>query len=165
MTATKLKKQNYPFEIEGGVHYVPSFNALNRVYTQHPEFKANTKLIYELLFDYYNPDYGYAFPTYRQLERDSGLSISTVKRQVKVLEQLELIEIGRSSYGNNVYVVKPPLQTIEELFAKFPEIEQKAKERLAKIEQEEEQEKSRRKKASEKGEVIETEKEIQDDFF
>ncbi|ARI78239.1 helix-turn-helix domain-containing protein [Halobacillus mangrovi] len=137
---------NNPFIIEKGEHYIPSLSSLHRVYTQHPNFKPSTKLVYELLFDYWNPDYGYAFPTIRQLERDSGLGGSTIKRQIETLVKLDLVEKQRSrTYGNNVYRVKKPVQTLDELYAKFPEIEVEAKERFRRIDKADKAEKERRK--------------------
>ncbi|PBB05743.1 helix-turn-helix domain-containing protein [Salimicrobium humidisoli] len=124
---------NYPFQVDE--HYALSLNSMNRVYTKHPDFKPGMKLIYELLFDYYNPHYGYAFPTIPQLERDSMLGNATVKRHLRALEKLDLIERRKSpTHGNNVYVVKKPVTTLEGLYAKFPEIQTDVEKRLEKIE-------------------------------
>ncbi|WP_411953589.1 helix-turn-helix domain-containing protein [Alkalibacillus sp. S2W] len=136
---------NNPYEIKTGEHYIPSMNALNRIYSQHPDFKPATKLIYELLFDYWNPKYGYAFPTMRQLERDSGLGYSTVEQQIRTLIKLNLIEKERSAkHGNNVYYVKKPVNSLEQLYEKFPDIRDKSEERLQKIKDDEVAEKERR---------------------
>lgn len=157
-----------PFIIEKGEHYIPSLSSLHRVYTQHPNFKPSTKLVYELLFDYWNPNYGYAFPTIRQLERDSGLGGSTIKRQIETLVELDLVEKRRSrTYGNNVYLVKKPVQTLEQLYEKFPGIEEEAKKRLARIKNEENSEKERRKGtgfSSEEPETAAMNSEVPDEF-
>lgn len=137
---------NNPYKIEKGEHYVPSLSSLLRVYTQHPEFNPGVKLIYDLLFDYYNPQYDYAFPTIRQLERDSGLSESSVKRYIRTLEKLDLIEKGKSKFGNNTYKVKKPVSTLEELYEKFPEIKEESEKRLREIDRKEAEEKERRDK-------------------
>lgn len=138
------KVNTNPYTIEKGEHYIPSLSSLTRVYTQHPDFKPAVKLVYDLLFDYYNPEYGYAFPTIRQLERDSGLSASSIKRHIKTLENLDLLEKGRSKFGNNIYVVKKPVRTLDELYEKFPEIKEESEKRLQRIEEEEALEKERR---------------------
>src|SRR5699024_5817958 len=95
--------QKYPFKIEE--FYSVGLNSLKRVYTQHPKFNGNVRLIYELLLDHWNGTYGYAFPDQWELARESGMSRRTVNRHIKTLEQLELVEIKRSPIGknNNVY--------------------------------------------------------------
>jgi DNA-binding transcriptional regulator YhcF (GntR family) len=126
------REKEYPFKITE--YYSPGLNSLKRIYTQHPDFNGNVRLIYELLFDHWNPDYGYAFPTIWQLAEESGLGEATVKRCIKTLEKLDLIEKRRSSVAqNNIYIVKKPVRTIEELKAKFPEVEPYMNERIAKI--------------------------------
>lgn len=136
------KERKYPFKIEE--YFSPGLNSLKRVYTQHPDFNGNVRLIYELLFDYWNSDYGYAFPTIWQLSADSGLGEATVKRCIATLVKLDLLEKKRSSIAqNNVYLAKKPVKTIEELIAKFPEVETYMNERLAKIKASEESSKAR----------------------
>lgn len=130
--------KKYPFDINE--YYSPSLNSLKRIYTQHPKFNGNVRLIYELLFDHWNAEYGYAFPDQWQLAIDSGMSVSSVGRHLKVLEELELIEIDKSPLGrgNNVYYIKKPIDNITEFYEKFPDIEKKARERIEKIEAEKE---------------------------
>ena len=127
------KKKKYPFEIDE--YYSVGLNSLKRVYTQHPDFNGDVRLIYELLLDHWNADYGYAFPDQWQLAIESGQSLSSVKRRIKVLKDLDLIEVRKSPLGkrNNVYYLKKPVTTLDEFYKKFPEIEQKSKERIAKI--------------------------------
>lgn len=128
--------KKYPFLIDE--YYSPSLNSLKRIYTQHPKFNGNVRLIYELLYDYWHPAYGYAFPDQWQLAIDSGLSLSSVKRCIKILEELDLIEVKKSPAGkkNNVYLIKKPVTTLEEFYKKFPEIEEESKERVEKIKEE-----------------------------
>jgi DNA-binding MarR family transcriptional regulator len=136
------KEKKYPFRISE--YYSPGLNSLKRVYTQHPDFNGNVRLIYELLFDFWNPDYGYAFPTIWQLSAESGLGEATVKRCIQTLVKLDLIEKKRSSVAqNNVYIIKKPVKKIEELIAKFPEVEEYQKKRLAVIKASEETSKAR----------------------
>ncbi|GEM_PF-1647833 len=163
---TPAKQGNNPFSIEKGEHYIPSLSSLVRIYTQHPDFKPGAKLIYDLLFDYYNPAYGYAFPTIRQLERDSGLSESSVKRHIKTLEKLDLVAKGKSKHGNNTYVVKKPVNTLEQLYKKFPHIREKSEERLREIERKESEERMRRDGETKPQEEPEAEpQEIDESFF
>lgn len=133
----------YPFEIDE--YYSPGLNSLKRIYTQHPKFNGNVRLIYELLLDYWNPEYGYAFPDQWQLAIESGLSLSTVKRSIAVLKELELITVKKSPLGkrNNVYYLNKPVTTLEELFEKFPEIKEESKDRIAKLEAEREKDMKR----------------------
>jgi hypothetical protein len=137
--------KQYPFQIDE--YYSPGLTSLKRIYTQHPSFNGNVRLIYDLLFDYWNPNYGYAFPTIWQLSADSGLSEATVDRCIKTLITLDLIEKKRSSVAqNNVYFIKKPVATIEELIAKFPEVEDYREKRLDYIKSREETSKARLKK-------------------
>src|SRR5699024_12794906 len=89
-----MEEKKYPFEITE--YYSVGLNSLKRIYTQHPKFNGNTRLIYELLLDYWNADYGYAFPDQWQLAIDSGMSVSTVGRSISVLKELDLIRTEKS---------------------------------------------------------------------
>ncbi len=139
-----MNDQKYPFEIRE--YYSPALNSLKRIYTQHPKFNGNTRLIYDLLFDHWNADYGYAFPTLDELAIHSGLSKSAVKTQIKTLIELELIRKRPSPLAgskNDVYILLPPVTTREAFFEKFPEVEAKALERVARIKAEAENDKKR----------------------
>ena len=128
--------KNYPFKIDE--YYSVGLNSLKRVYTQHPKFNGNVRLIYELLLDYWNADYGYAFPDQWELARESGQSLSSIKRNINILKDLELIEVKKSPVGkkNNVYYIKKPVTTLEEFYRKFPDIEEESKKRIAMIDAE-----------------------------
>lgn len=144
--------EKYPYEITE--HYIPSPNSLRRIYTQHQKFNGNALLIYELLFDYWNPKYGYAFPTIWQLVDDSGLSETTVTRTIKVLIELDLIAKRRSDVANNnVYVFKKPVASVEALIAKFPEVERYREERIKKNSEREKVSKARWSKSEVSDEV------------
>lgn len=137
-----MGEKNYPYQIKE--HYIPSLNSLRRIYTQHPKYNGNVLLIYELLFDYWNPKYGYAFPTIWDLSRDSGLGESTVKRCLTVLGELDLIKKKRSKVANNnVYEFNKPVETLEELITKFPEVEEYHRRRTGSIDERERVSKSR----------------------
>lgn len=131
--------KKYPFEIKED-YYSPGLNSLKRLYTRHPKFNANTRLIYELLFDYWSADHGYAFPTIAQLRLDSDLSKGGVTKQIDTLVELDLVEKRPSPIGhrkNNVYIVKAPLANEKEFYARFPEAQahfEALRERVAKEE-------------------------------
>src|SRR5690625_5020832 len=129
-------QKKYPFEIDE--YYSVGLNSLKRIYTQHPRFNGNVRLIYELLLDYWNPKWGYAFPDQWELAMESGLSRKSVINQLKRLEELDLIEIVRSPIGrnNNVYYLKKPVTTMEELYEKFPNIKEESEKRLRSIQAE-----------------------------
>lgn len=113
-------EKTYPYEISR--NYIKSPNSLRRIYLQHPKFNGNCLIIYELLLEYWNADTGYAFPNVWQLAYSSGLSESSVKTCIKKLIELDLIEKDKSKVAhNNVYIPKKPVETLEELFEKFPE--------------------------------------------
>jgi|SRR5699024_4933245 len=149
----KKDGKKYPFEIDE--YYSVALNSLKRVYTQHPKFNGNVRLIYELLLDHWNAEYGYAFPDHWELAIESGLSISTVKRSIGVLEQLELVKKRRSPIGgkkNNVYYLNKPVTTLEEFYKKFPEIKEKSKNRIAAIRAERERDMKKWNEDEKKGE-------------
>ncbi|WP_347320047.1 helix-turn-helix domain-containing protein [Rossellomorea sp. RS05] len=140
----KNEAKKYPYEINE--YYSPGLNSLKRIYTKHPKFNGNTRLIYELIFDYWNDQYGYAFPTHYDLARDSGISVASVKTQIKTLTQLDLLQPKKADVNgrkNNVYLVKQPVRTIDEFYRKFPEVRDQAVEKLRKIDAEEQSDKSR----------------------
>lgn len=145
-----MSEHNFPYKIEKGEHYIPSLYALTCIYTQHPKFNGNVKLIYDILFDMYNREYGYAFPTFNQLAQYSGLSVKSCKNHVKVLRELDLVEVTPSKKNNNTYVVKKPVQTFEQFYARFPEIEAQAKERIERLKQDDKAEKERKEAAQAK---------------
>ena len=136
--------EEYPFEITE--YYSPSLNSLKRIYTQHPKFNGNTRLIYELLFDHWNAKTGYAYPTIYELARESGLSTKSVKNQIKTLIELGLIRKERTRVNgriNDVYYILPPVTTIDEFYKKFPDVKTQAEARLERINYEEKKDKER----------------------
>lgn len=150
---TKITSE-YPFKIEE--FYSVGLNSLKRIYTQHPKFNGDTRLIYELLLDYWNADYGYAFPTQWELSKYSVLSRTTVIKHIGILTELDLIEVKQSPVGarkNKIYYLKRPVTTLEAFYIKFPEIKEKAEERLTRIEEEEQKLQRKWAEDSKKGKV------------
>lgn len=132
-------KKEYPFSITE--YYSPSLNSLKRIYTQHPKFNGNVRLVYEVLLDYWNAEYGYAFPDQWELALITGMSKSSIKNYLRVLQELELIEVGKSNIGNklnNVYYIKQPINNLDEFFKKFPEAKENYEKRVKALEAEKE---------------------------
>lgn len=145
------KEKKYPFRITES--YSPGLNSLKRIYTQHPKFNGNVRLVYELLFDLWNEKYGYAYPNIWQLSKETGLGESTVERCLTILVDLDLLERRPSPVAqNNVYIVKPPLTTMEAFLEKFPEVREYMQQRIEAIDERERKSKVRlsrtRKKAA-----------------
>lgn len=70
--------------------------------------------VYTYLCYRYNRDYQYAFPSLNTIAKDTHVSLSTVRRAIKELEDLRLIKILKfnnrnNSYTNNMYYVYYPV--------------------------------------------------------
>lgn len=78
-------------------------------------------VVYMKLLQFYNPDYGYAFPTIDQLMIYTNIKgKTTVHTSIKRLGEVGLIQKSKGSWGNNVYVVYKPLSK-EELYNAVPD--------------------------------------------
>lgn len=106
-------------------------------YVHVPGYKPEYSHLYSIIVDFYNANYGYAFPTEWQIAKVYGKSIKTVRHHLRQLERLGLILIIKNS-RNKMYVPLKPL-TKDQLFAECPEAER----RLLKIEEAEKQEYAR----------------------
>lgn len=83
----------------------------NDVYkmTNGNEFK-----IYSYLCSNYNRELGYAFPSLNVIADNTNMSLKTVQRAIKKLEEIGLIKIHKfeeknSKYANNIYRVYYPI--------------------------------------------------------
>ncbi|WP_460230459.1 helix-turn-helix domain-containing protein, partial [Bacillus cereus] len=71
-------------------------------------------VIYIKLLQLYNPNYGYAFPTIDQLRSYTRTgSKATIHSSIRRLCEVGLIKKGKTSGGNNIYVVYKPLDTVD----------------------------------------------------
>ncbi|WP_057915925.1 helix-turn-helix domain-containing protein [Peribacillus muralis] len=71
-------------------------------------------VVYMKLYQYYNLDIGYAYPTVPQLMFLTGIGgKSTINNCFKNLERVGLIQRGKALKGNNIYVVYKPLDKAE----------------------------------------------------
>lgn len=91
-------------------------------YVHVPGYKPEYSYLYTIIVDYYNADYGYAFPTEWQISRYYGKGVKTVRNHLKKLEDFGLIKIQKPR-RNNVYIPFKPLSQ-EELFRVCPEARQ-----------------------------------------
>ena len=132
-----------------GIKYsVRRYKNLEKGFTQIPNdiFKvvetSYQLTIYAYLCYRYNRDYQYAFPSLRTIANDTHVSLSTVRRVIKELEDLKLIKIlkfdkKKNNYANNMYYVFYPIIDFE---SSQKEIEkennlQLSEEQLAEIEE------------------------------
>ena len=129
-----------PFEVGRGWTAMP--NAAITVYSKHPSYNTTAIVLYNRLLNYYSTNYGYAYPTRARLAIDLGMSVESVKRAIKALKEMELIDVKRNyQFNNNNYYFLQPVETVEELKQKFPQhiakIEKKEAEILAILQMEE----------------------------
>ncbi|WP_078390709.1 helix-turn-helix domain-containing protein [Shouchella patagoniensis] len=105
-------------------------------YLYVPGFRGDLAYLYALIVDYYNADYGYAFPTQDQLALKTGKSTQSVRADMRRLKQAGLIRIltfeGRNNYG---YVPLVPLGQAE-LWRECPEAAERYREAIAKLDEE-----------------------------
>ncbi|OTX92581.1 transcriptional regulator [Bacillus thuringiensis serovar londrina] len=90
-------------------------------------------IVYMKLLQLYNENYGYAFPTIEKLmvyTRIGGKS--TIHNSLKRLGEVELIQKGKASWGNNIYVVYKPLSKTE-LYKRVPDKVEQFKEFESKL--------------------------------
>ncbi|TVX77812.1 transcriptional regulator [Peribacillus simplex] len=86
-------------------------------------------VVYMKLYQYYNVEIGYAYPTIPQLMFLTNVGgKSTIHKSLKNLEIVGLIQKGKTLKGNNIYVVYKPLDKAE-LYECVPEKVVKLRER------------------------------------
>ncbi|MGP4072639.1 helix-turn-helix domain-containing protein [Piscibacillus sp. B03] len=99
-------------------------------YVHLPGYKPQFNYPYTILVDFYNADYGYAFPTEHQIARKYGVkSVKTVRKHLRFLEDVGLIKIAKPN-GNKIYVPYKPLSQ-EELFRQCPQAAERYREFIA----------------------------------
>lgn len=105
-------------------------------YLYVPGFRGDLAYLYAVIVDYYNADYGYAYPTQDQLALKTGKSTQSVRDDMRRLEKAGLIRIlsfeGRNNYG---YVPLVPLSQAE-LWRECPEAAEKYRKAVAKLDEE-----------------------------
>ncbi|MDM5326833.1 helix-turn-helix domain-containing protein [Neobacillus sp. CF12] len=100
-------------------------------YIRYELISATDFLIYIVLIDQHNtdPKYGYAFPTFDQLEIMTSLARDTISKSLKKLANLGLIKIGKGYNRNNIYIAYKPFNqdVLENL---LPEKAEKLKQKI-----------------------------------
>lgn len=92
------------------------FNYLELGLITHTDF-----VVFMKLTQFYNSEYGYAFPTISQLMIYTRIgSKNTINRSIKNLIAIGLLQKGKSSNGNNVYQTYKPLSK-EDLYKQVPQ--------------------------------------------
>ncbi len=78
-------------------------------------------VVYVKLYDLYNENYGYAFPTISKLMVFTRIrSKSTIHQSLTNLEKVGLIQKRKAESGNNIYLVYKPLDK-SDLYKRVPE--------------------------------------------
>lgn len=104
------------------------FNYLELGLITHTDF-----VVFMKLTQFYNAEYGYAFPTISQLMIYTRIgSKHTINRSIKNLVTVGLLQKGKSSNGNNVYRTYKPLDK-ENLYKQVPQKVQELRELQAKL--------------------------------
>jgi predicted transcriptional regulator len=90
-------------------------------------------VVYVKLLQLYNHKKGYAYPTIPHLMLYAGIgSKVTVHRSLNTLEEVGLIQKGKTNRGNNIYVVYKPLSKTE-LYKLVPDKVQQLKKNEEKL--------------------------------
>jgi predicted transcriptional regulator len=121
----RKKKKALPFEWEQGFTGLP--NNMFKIYRYHPEYSSFVHDVYLYLLERFNSEFGYAFPTQDEIAYSLHMSDRTVKKAIKTLRKLELIRAEPSPIigaSNNVYYFNKPVESLEELEQKFPEVKE-----------------------------------------
>ncbi len=131
-----------------GVKYsVRGYARLDKNFTQIPNdvfriiTSGNQFLVYSYLCYRYNSDYNYAFPSLKTIAKDCNISLSTVQRSIKELEDLKLIvvlkfENKENKHVNNIYKIFYPIIHEEKEIYEIPQLTQEQLKQLESIEKE-----------------------------
>lgn len=117
-----IEQKAVPFPVKRGWTGVP--NAIFKVYSKHPDVNLRAVQVYGYLLMNHNDEFGYAYPSQVKIAIDLGVSRDTIVKAIASLLKVGLIEVEFSSkFNGNQYFFPTICETIEELVAKFPEIE------------------------------------------
>jgi hypothetical protein len=101
-----------PFDTEMGFTGLPK--AVCHFYVRHPWFNPSAERLYRYLLSRYNPNYGYAFPSWNAIVRETQLSKGSVQSCMLALEHLDLIERKEHSnerdWNNTIYLFRKPIE-------------------------------------------------------
>lgn len=104
----------------GLTYSVRKYARLDGKFTQIPNDafllirNSNSFKVYCYLCYRYNRDYQYAFPSLNTIAKECGISVPTVTKTIKELEDLKLIAIekftdNKNKYSNNMYYIFYPI--------------------------------------------------------
>ncbi|MEH7401591.1 helix-turn-helix domain-containing protein [Gottfriedia acidiceleris] len=101
-----------PFDTELGFTAIPK--AVCQFYVKHPKFNPSAERLYRYLLSRYNANYGYAFPSWNAIVRETALSKGTVSTGLDSLEELGLINRishdNGSDFSNKIYTFNKPIE-------------------------------------------------------
>jgi hypothetical protein len=110
-----------PFDTELGFTGLPK--AVCQYYVKHPKFNPSAERLYRYLLSRYNGNYGYAFPSWNAIIRETQLARGTVQTCMLSLEYLGLINRHEhendSDFNNTIYTFNKPIENELEFQRKF----------------------------------------------
>lgn len=102
--------------------FVPSARAFRNFYIYIPGFKNDHIALYDILYHYWNEAEGYAWPSQAVLQKESGLSETTVSDRLEDLERYGLISVQSNPSGlNKTYNLYPPIEDADFFWSRFPD--------------------------------------------
>jgi len=116
------KTNALPFQTTMGFAAIPT--AVCKYYVRHPKFTPAVERIYRYLLQRHNADYGYAWPSWSVIMRETNIgSKQTVQHALDALEYLELIKRNKhdneGGFANNYYVFLAPIEDEDEFMRRF----------------------------------------------
>ncbi|WP_088072393.1 helix-turn-helix domain-containing protein [Gottfriedia luciferensis] len=110
-----------PFDTELGFTALPK--AVCQFYVRHPKFNPSAERLYRYLLSRFNANYGYAFPSWNSIVRETALSKGTVSAGLVALEELGLINRFNHNNGgdfsNKIYTFNKPIENEAEFMMRF----------------------------------------------
>lgn len=86
------------------------YTRFNNLIWENKELKSNEKYILIYLISYHNQKLNYAYPTYKQIQKDTGISRNTLAKVLKGLEEkgyiFKKIHITKTGRNNIYYINK-----------------------------------------------------------
>lgn len=134
---------------DGQFAFVKVDKRLMKAYQYLPGFDADAVLVYLLIVDLYNEQYGYAFPTQYSISIQLNMKRHKRDKALKTLEKYGLIETWKMDSGNKVYIPKEPLP-LEELVNQYPEVLSNYEKLLKQIDEQKERDKKNKQKVRNK---------------
>ncbi|PET70080.1 hypothetical protein CN514_07845 [Bacillus sp. AFS001701] len=110
-----------PFDTELGFTGLPK--SVCQFYVKHPKFNPSAERLYRYLLSRYNANYGYAFPSWNAIVKETALSKGTVSAGLEALEELGLINRHNhdngGTFNNKIYTFNKPIENEAEFNRRF----------------------------------------------